>query len=204
MNKKEMENNMKREDINKNAEIEYGKIESEKVQEDKKQKVKRRDGIDEKDENVKENDNVKKLNANVKKANENVKKGASEFKKFIMRGNVVDLAVGVVMGGAFSNIVTSLVNNIIMPIIGILIGGIDFSKLSFKVFNAEVKYGLFIQQIVDFLIIAFCIFLFVKAINSLDNKFKKDKKEEEVKEEKEEVKLLKEIRDLLKETHPQE
>ena len=100
MNKKEMENNMKREDINKNAEIEYGKIESEKVQEDKKQKVKRRDGIDEKDENVKENDNVKKLNANVKKANENVKKGASEFKKFIMRGNVVDLAVGVVMGGA--------------------------------------------------------------------------------------------------------
>ena len=141
---------------------------------------------------------------NLKKVNKNLKKGTSEFKEFITRGNVVDMAVGVVVGGAFSKIVTSLVNDIIMPLIGILIGGIDFSKLSFKVFNAEVKYGLFIQQIVDFLIIAFCIFLFVKAINSLDSKFKKDKKEEEVKEEKEEVKLLKEIRDLLKETHPQE
>ena len=152
------------------------------------------------DDLKKENENMKKINENVKKANESVKKGASEFKKFIMRGNVVDLAVGVVMGGAFSNIVTSLVNNIIMPIVGILIGGIDFSELSFKVFNAEVKYGLFVQQVVDFLIIAFCIFLFVKAINSLDGKFKKEKKEEAVKEEKEEVKLLKEIRDLLKES----
>ena len=188
---------MKREDINKNAEIEYGKIESEKVQEDKKQKVKRRDGIDEKDENVKENDNVKKLNANVKKANENVKKGASEFKKFIMRGNVVDLAVGVVMGGAFSNIVTSLVNNIIMPIIGILIGGIDFSKLSFKVFNAEVKYGLFIQQIVDFLIISLCIFLFIKIINRITRKSKKEEETKEIKKS-DEVILLEEIRDLLK------
>lgn len=88
-----------------------------------------------------------------------------EFKEFIARGNVVDLAVGVVVGGAFGKIVTSLVEDIIMPLIGLIIGGLDFSKLSIKVGEAQVMYGNFIQVIVNFLIIAFCIFLIVKAIN---------------------------------------
>jgi len=78
-----------------------------------------------------------------------------EFKKFIARGNVVDLAVGVVVGSAFSKIVSSLVDNIIMPLVGIIIGGIDFTKLSFTIFDVEVQYGIFLQNVVDFLIIAF-------------------------------------------------
>lgn len=121
-----------------------------------------------------------------------------EFKEFISRGNVVDLAVGVVVGGAFGKIVTSLVNDIIMPIVGIIIGGVNFTGLTLKVNDATIAYGSFIQNIIDFLIIAACIFLFVKAIN----KFTK-KKKEEVKEvvvtKSEDVILLEEIRDLLKE-----
>ena len=76
-----------------------------------------------------------------------------EFKEFISRGNVVDMAVGVIMGSAFGKIVTSLVNDIIMPLVGVLIGGIDFTSLSFKIQDASVKYGSFIQNIVDFLIL---------------------------------------------------
>ena len=89
-----------------------------------------------------------------------------EFKKFISKGNVVDLAVGVIIGGAFGKIVSSLVNDILMPIIGILIGGIDFSSLSIKVGSAKITYGMFIQNIIDFLIIAFCVFIFVKIVNN--------------------------------------
>ena len=96
----------------------------------------------------------------------------SEFKKFISKGNVVDLAVGVVIGGAFSKIVSSLVNDIIMPIIGILIGGIDFTSLTLKINNATIKFGLFFQNIIDFLIIAFCIFMVIKFINKLDELIK--------------------------------
>ena len=124
-----------------------------------------------------------------------------EFKQFISRGNVVDLAVGVIIGGAFGKIVTSLVDNIIMPLVGVIIGGIDFSNLVLKVGKAEVAYGLFIQNIVDFLIIAFCIFMFVKAINKLTEKAKKKEEAEKKKEvpaKPDEVKLLEEIRDLLK------
>ena len=99
-----------------------------------------------------------------------------EFKEFISRGNVVDLAVGVIVGGAFGKIVSSLVDNILMPLIGVIIGGIDFSSLSLTVGTASIGYGLFIQNVIDFLIIAFCIFLFVKAINKLS----KPKKEEPV------------------------
>ena len=90
-----------------------------------------------------------------------------EFKKFIARGNVVDLAVGVVVGSAFSKIVSSLVDNIIMPLVGIVIGGIDFTKLSLTVFDVEVQFGLFLQNVVDFLIIAFCIFMVVRFINKV-------------------------------------
>ena len=126
-----------------------------------------------------------------------------EFKDFISRGNVVDMAVGVIMGSAFGKIVTSLVNDIIMPLVGVLIGGIDFTSLSFKIQKAEVKYGSFIQNIVDFLIVAICIFIFVKIINKLNTidvlhkKKKEEAKKEEVKKSNEEV-LLEEIRDLLK------
>lgn len=126
-----------------------------------------------------------------------------EFKEFISRGNVVDMAVGVIMGSAFGKIVTSLVNDIIMPLVGVLIGGIDFTSLSFKIQDASVKYGSFIQNIVDFLIVAICIFIFVKIINKLNTidvlhkKKKEETKKEEVKKSNEVV-LLEEIRDLLK------
>ena len=119
-----------------------------------------------------------------------------EFKKFISRGNVVDLAVGVVVGSAFGKIVSSLVDNIIMPLIGIVIGGIDFTKLSLTIFDVKIQFGIFIQNIVDFLIIAFCIFVAIKIFNKIINK--EEKKEEQKPTKSDEVLLLEEIRDLLK------
>ena len=127
-----------------------------------------------------------------------------EFKEFISRGNVVDLAVGVIMGSAFGKIVTSLVNDIIMPLVGIIIGGIDFTSLSIKIKDSTIMYGSFIQNVVDFLIVAICIFVMVKMINKLNNLNKKKEKREEEKEEVKksyEVLLLEEIRDLLKKRH---
>ena len=124
-----------------------------------------------------------------------------EFKEFISKGNVVDLAVGVIIGGAFGKIVTSLVNDIIMPIIGVIIGGINFTNLSIKIGESVIAYGSFIQNIIDFLIIAACIFVFVKFVNKLTNLNKVEEKEEPKKEEPkvaEDIKLLTEIRDLLK------
>lgn len=128
-------------------------------------------------------------------ANSN-KKFMKEFKEFISRGNVVDLAVGVVVGGAFSKIVTSLVNDIIMPFVGIIIGGIDFTNLSIKFKEATINYGSFIQTVIDFLIVAWCIFVCIKIINKFQIK-KEEVKEEPKKDEKQQ--LLEEIRDLLKE-----
>ncbi len=90
-----------------------------------------------------------------------------EFKDFAVRGNVMDLAVAVIIGGAFGKIITSLVNDILMPLIGLILGGLDFSNLAFTVGNAVVKYGAFIQAIVDFIIVAFVIFLLVRTINRL-------------------------------------
>lgn len=121
-----------------------------------------------------------------------------EFKKFISRGNVVDLAVGVIIGGAFGKIVSSLVNDILMPIIGVIIGGVDFSNLNIKVGGAKIAYGMFIQNIIDFLIIAFCVFIFVKIVNKLSSltKTKEDEKKEKVTET--ELSVLKEIREELK------
>ena len=124
-----------------------------------------------------------------------------EFRKFISKGNVVDLAVGVVVGGAFSKIVSSLVNDIIMPIIGIIIGGIDFSNISIKFKDATINIGMFIQNIIDFLIISFCIFLVVKELNKLSDLTKKKKEEEKKAEEpkvSEEILLLREINESLK------
>ena len=133
-----------------------------------------------------------------KELNKKLNKGVSEFKEFIMQGNVVDLAVGVIVGGAFGKIVTSLVDDILMPIIGIIIGGIDFTNLSITVADAKIMYGSFIQQVIDFLIISLCIFIFIKFISKFTKK--EEKKEEVIVEVKksEEVKLLEEIRDLLK------
>lgn len=123
-----------------------------------------------------------------------------EFREFAMRGNVIDLAVGVIIGGAFSKIVSSLVGDIIMPIIGLLLGGLDFKSLTLGIGDAQIRYGAFFQTIIDFSIIAFCIFLMVKGINKLKTlEDKKQKKEEQKKEKtKEEIILLREIRDLLK------
>lgn len=126
-----------------------------------------------------------------------MKKFFQEFKVFIERGNVVDLAVGVVVGTAFSKIVTSLVDDILMPIVGAIIGGLDFSNLTIKVGDSLIRYGSFINNVINFLIIAFCIFILIKFINKLTKK--KDKKEEkQAKVKSEEVLLLEEIRDLLK------
>lgn len=126
-------------------------------------------------------------------AKNKLKGGVSDFKKFISRGDVVDMAVGIIIGAAFGKIVTSLVDDILMPIIGMIVGGVDFTDLSIKVGSATLKYGMFIQSIVDFLIVAFCIFLVVK----LFEKFKKKEAEKEP-ELADDVKLLTEIRDLLK------
>ena len=132
----------------------------------------------------------------------------SEFKEFAMRGNVVDLAVGVVIGAAFGKIVASLVNDIIMPAVGFVVGGVDFSDLAIVLKEATVdaagaevpavlvKYGAFIQTVVDFLIIAFAIFVAVKVINTL--KRKQEAAPAAPAEPSAEAKLLTEIRDALK------
>lgn len=127
---------------------------------------------------------------------EEYEKIIKEFKTFIERGNVIDLAVGVVIGSAFSKIVSSLVDDLLMPIIGIIIGGIDFSNLTIKVGDSIIKYGSLINNIINFFIISFCIFIIVKFINKLTSK-KKEVKEEE-KKKSDEVLLLEEIRDELK------
>lgn len=117
-----------------------------------------------------------------------------EFKEFAMKGNVLDLAIAVIIGGAFGKIVSSLVTDIIMPLVGLLMGGLDFSELQIQVGNAQIMYGLFIQNIVDFLVIALSIFIFVKAIS----KFKKAVEETEAEPVPTNTEiLLTEIRDLL-------
>ena len=120
----------------------------------------------------------------------------AEFKAFIARGNVLDMAVGIIIGSAFTAIVTSLVNNIIMPIVGVIIGGIDFSGLKVTVGSAAMNDGVFIQAIINFLLIALTVFIIIKALS----KAKRKQAEEPVEEEPAptpEVELLTEIRDLL-------
>ncbi|WP_057829780.1 large-conductance mechanosensitive channel protein MscL [Liquorilactobacillus cacaonum] len=116
-----------------------------------------------------------------------------EFKEFISRGNVIDLAVGVIIGGAFTTIVKSLVDYLINPFIGLFVGGIDFSELVFKVNGATFKVGSFLNAVINFLIIAFVVFLMVKFVNKF-----LIRKKEVVAVAAPEVKLLEEIRDLLK------
>lgn len=126
-----------------------------------------------------------------------MKKFFEEYGEFLAQGNIVDMAVGVIIGAAFGKIVTALVDNILMPLIGMILGGIDFTGLSVTVGSAVLQYGAFIQAVIDFLIIAFCIFLFVKAIAKVTEKFQKKKEEEAAEEPSEEVKLLTQIRDEL-------
>ena len=125
----------------------------------------------------------------------------SEFKTFAMKGNVMDMAVGVIIGGAFGKIVTSLVNDILMPVIGMITGNIDFTKLSFQFGDGEtaavLAYGNFIQNVVDFLIVAFCIFLMLKGINKLNRK-KEEPAAPAAPAGPTQEELLAEIRDLLK------
>ena len=125
-----------------------------------------------------------------------------DFKAFVMRGNVVDMAVGVIIGAAFGKIVTSLVNDIFMPIIGMIIGNVDFTSLEIKLGEpvegaeqAAIRYGMFIQEIVNFLIIALCIFMFIKLIAKIQKK-KEETPAPAPEPTKEEV-LLTEIRDAL-------
>ncbi|WP_435923487.1 large conductance mechanosensitive channel protein MscL [Paenibacillus sp. DYY-L-2] len=120
-----------------------------------------------------------------------------EFKSFALKGNVLDLAIGVVIGGAFGKIVSSLVADIIMPLVGLLLGGVDLNGLQFTYGDAVVKYGAFLQTIIDFFIVSFSIFLFVKAISRFKRK-EESKPETPPAPSREEV-LLTEIRDLLKE-----
>ena len=127
-----------------------------------------------------------------------------EFKEFAMRGNVVDMAVGVIIGAAFGKIVTSLVNDLLMPVIGSFLGNVDFTELKVTLADAvgdkpevTLNYGNFIQVVVDFLIVAFCIFMVIKGINKLSNLKKKE--EEAPAPKPDDVVLLEEIRDLLKE-----
>ncbi len=124
-------------------------------------------------------------------------KAFAEFKEFIARGNVIDLAVGVIIGAAFGKIVSSIVDDILMPLIGILIGGVDFTDLSVKVKDATITYGNFIQNVIDFLIIAVCIFFIVKIFEKFTKKQEEEAAEEEPKKEENTI-LLEEIRDLLK------
>jgi len=134
-----------------------------------------------------------------------MKKFFSEFKAFISRGNVMDLAVGVVVGSAFTAIVNSLVNDIVMPVVGIIVGGINFTELKYVITPAvgdipesAIYYGSFIQAIVNFLLVALVVFTVIKAINKLHKK-KEEAKEAEPPKPSEEVLLMREIRDILKE-----
>lgn len=124
----------------------------------------------------------------------------SEFKNFAMRGNVVDMAVGIIIGGAFGKIVSSLVSDIIMPPIGMIMGGVDFSELAVRLGEGEgaasINYGVFTNTVLDFVIIAFAIFMVIKGINSMKKK-EEEKPAEPPKPSAEET-LLTEIRDVLK------
>ncbi|MBQ8047848.1 MAG: large-conductance mechanosensitive channel protein MscL [Prevotella sp.] len=124
-----------------------------------------------------------------------------EFKEFAMKGNVMDMAVGVIIGGAFGKIVSSLVDDILMPLVGMVTGNVDFTKLAFSFGEGDLKatlnYGNFIQNTVDFLIVAFCIFLMLKGINKLNRK-KEEEPAPEVPAGPTQEELLAEIRDLLK------
>ena len=140
-------------------------------------------------------------NKEMKNQMKNKKGLIAEFKEFISRGNVIDLAVGVIIGGAFNKIVTSLVNDILMPIIGVLFGNLSVSEYAWKINDDTVlAYGSFIQNVIDFVLIGFFVFLIVKGMNAYHAKLKRkeEKEEKEVPAKPSQEELLAEIRDLLK------
>lgn len=146
------------------------------------------------------NPDLKKLKKSIKKMNPILK----EFRDFINRGNVIDLAVGVIIGGAFNKIISSLVNDLIMPVVGIILGGIDFTNLEITIPNflggssaAHLRYGNFIQNVVDFLIVAFCVFVFIRIINKFTAKKEAEAATEPTTDEKI-LTVLEEIRDQRK------
>ena len=127
-----------------------------------------------------------------------MKKFLNEFKEFAMQGNVLDMAVGIIIGAAFKAIIDSVVNNMLMPFIGLLTGGTDFSEWAWTIGSAKIEYGIFISNVINFIIVALFLFMFVKAVNLLKREKKEEEKEEAEPEKSEEVKLLEEIRDCLK------
>lgn len=127
----------------------------------------------------------------------------NEFKEFINKGSVMDMAVGVIVGGAFGKIVTSLVDNVIMPLVGVIMGGVDVSGLAVTIGGASIKYGLFLQNVIDFLIIALVIFIMVRSLNRMHSRVQErihGKCEDAAEPEPvpEDVQLLREMRDILK------
>ncbi len=122
----------------------------------------------------------------------------AEFKAFALKGNVIDLAVAVVVGTAFNKIVSSLVENIIMPLIGIMTGGVDLKGLTLTIGEATVSYGVFLQSVFDFILIALSVFVAIKLMSALERKEEEKPEKEQVVEPAEEVLLLREIRDSLK------
>ena len=129
-----------------------------------------------------------------------MKKFMTEFKEFISKGNVMTMAVGIIIGGAFTAIINSLVADVIGPIIGLILGGKDFSTMSFGIGDAQIMYGNFINAVISFLLTAVVLFFIIKAFNTFDNLKKKEEEEEAPAEPEpsDEAKLLVEIRDLLK------
>ena len=126
-----------------------------------------------------------------------MKKFIEEFKAFAMKGNVLDMAVGVIIGGAFTSIVNSLVADVFTPVLGMITGGIDFSDLSFGILDAQIMIGNFLNAVISFILTAFCVFLIVKAVNKITKK-KEEEEPAPAPAPSEEVVLLSEIRDLLK------
>ena len=125
-----------------------------------------------------------------------MKKFFNEFKEFALKGNVMDMAIGIIIGAAFKAIVDSVVNNMLMPFIGLLTGGTDFKNWAWTIGSAKIEYGIFISNVINFIIIALFLFMFVKIMNML--KKKQEEEEEAPPEKSDEVKLLEEIRDCLK------
>lgn len=125
-----------------------------------------------------------------------MKKFIEEFKAFAMKGNVLDMAVGVIIGGAFTSIVNSFVADVFTPVLGMITGGIDFSDLSFGILDAQIMIGNFLNAVISFILTAFCVFLIVKAVNKITKK--KEEEPAPAPAPCEEVVLLSEIRDLLK------
>lgn len=127
-----------------------------------------------------------------------MQKFIAEFKEFAIKGNALELAVAVIVGTAFGKIVTSLVNDLIMPLFGVILGGFNFQDLVVIVGKSQIKYGSFLQSVVDFLLVALSIFLMVKLINRISKKKEEVEENTKTKLESEELLILKEIRDLLK------